>query len=43
MEQGTPWFVDPDKFDEEIKKRDREYIRRLKALYWSPKNNELSK
>jgi len=27
--------VDPEKFDEAIEKRDREYIRRLKALYRS--------
>ncbi len=33
--QGKPWFVDPEKFDEAIEKRDREYIRRLKELYWS--------
>lgn len=32
-EEGTPWFVDPQKFDEAIEKRDREYIRRLKELY----------
>jgi 3-hydroxybutyryl-CoA dehydrogenase len=35
MAQGTPWFVDPDHFDEAVEKRDREYIRRLKALYWT--------
>jgi len=35
MEQGTPWFVDPERFDEAIEKRDREYIRRLKELYRS--------
>jgi len=35
MEQGKPWFVDPERFDEAIEKRDREYIRRLKQLYWS--------
>lgn len=34
MSQGTPWFVDPDHFDEAVEERDREYIRRLKALYW---------
>ncbi|MBA7692811.1 L-carnitine dehydrogenase [subsurface metagenome] len=33
--QGKPWFVDPEKFDEAIEKRDREYIQRLKELYWS--------
>ncbi len=35
MIQGKPWFVDPEKFDEAIEKRDREYLRRLKELYWS--------
>ena len=35
MVQGKPWFVDPEKFDEAIEKRDREYLRRLKELYWS--------
>ena len=35
MAQGRPWFVDPGRFDEAIEKRDREYIRRLKELYWS--------
>ena len=35
MSQGTPWFVDPAKFDEAVERRDREYIRRLKALYGS--------
>lgn len=33
--QGKPWFVDPGTFDEAVEKRDREYIRRLKELYWS--------
>jgi 3-hydroxybutyryl-CoA dehydrogenase len=33
MSQGTPWFIDPEKFDEAIERRDREYIRRLKELY----------
>lgn len=35
MIQGKPWFVDPERFDQAIEKRDREYIRRLKELYWS--------
>ena len=35
MSEGTPWFVDPEKFDEAVEARDKEYIRRLKALYWS--------
>lgn len=33
MAERKPWFVDPERFDEAIEKRDREYIRRLKALY----------
>ena len=35
LAEGTPWFVDPERFDEALEKRDREYIRRLKELYWS--------
>ena len=35
LAEGKPWFVDSEKFDEAIEKRDREYIRRLKELYWS--------
>ena len=35
MVRGKPWFVDPERFDEAIEKRDREYIQRLKELYWS--------
>ncbi|MBA7644765.1 L-carnitine dehydrogenase [subsurface metagenome] len=35
MAQGKPWFVDPERFDKVIENRDREYIRRLKELYWS--------
>lgn len=34
LAEGTPWFVDPEHFDEAVEARDREYIRRLKALYW---------
>ena len=33
--QRKPWFVDPGRFDEAVEKRDREYMRRLKELYWS--------
>ena len=33
LAEGTPWFVDPEQFDEALEKRDREYIRRLKELY----------
>ena len=35
MAEGKPWFVNPEKFDEAVEKRDREYIRRLKELYWT--------
>ena len=35
MAEGKPWFVDPNKFDEAVEKRDREYIHRLKELYRS--------
>ncbi|MCB0063203.1 MAG: 3-hydroxyacyl-CoA dehydrogenase family protein [Caldilineaceae bacterium] len=35
MAERKPWFVDPEKFDEAVEKRDREYIRRLKELYWA--------
>ena len=35
--QGKPWFTDPEHFDEAVEKRDREYIRRLKALYRNKK------
>lgn len=31
--EGKPWFIDPEKYDEEIEKRDKDFIRRLKALY----------
>lgn len=31
--QGTTWFVDLENLDEATEKRDREFIRRLKALY----------
>ena len=34
MLKAEPWFVDPATFDEAVEKRDREYIRRLKELYW---------
>ena len=35
MSQRRPWFVNPERFDEAVENRDREYIRRLKELYWS--------
>jgi hypothetical protein len=31
---GKPWLIDPDRFDELVELRDREYARRLKELYW---------
>ncbi|MFC2016254.1 3-hydroxyacyl-CoA dehydrogenase family protein [Chloroflexota bacterium] len=34
-EEGKPWFIDPEKLDEAIEIRDREYVRRLKELYWT--------
>jgi len=34
LANGKPWFIDPDRFDEALEARDREYARRLKALYW---------
>ncbi len=34
MLKAQPWFLDPANFDEAVEKRDREYIRRLKELYW---------
>ena len=34
MLKAEPWFLDPAAFDEAVERRDREYIRRLKALYW---------
>jgi 3-hydroxybutyryl-CoA dehydrogenase len=40
MEQGKPWFVDPEKFDEAIELRDREYIHRLKDLYRPKSRNQ---
>ena len=34
MLKAEPWFLDPATFDKAVERRDREYIRRLKALYW---------
>jgi 3-hydroxybutyryl-CoA dehydrogenase len=34
LANGRPWFIDPERFDEALEVRDREYARRLKALYW---------
>lgn len=31
--EGKPWFMDPDQYESEVEKRDRDLIRRLKALY----------
>jgi 3-hydroxybutyryl-CoA dehydrogenase len=40
MAEGKPWFVDPEKFDEAVERRDREYVRRLKNLYGSGKRDK---
>lgn len=32
--EGGTWFIDPDRFEEAVEVRDREYARRLKELYW---------
>jgi 3-hydroxybutyryl-CoA dehydrogenase len=34
LANGKPWFIDPARFGEALEARDREYARRLKALYW---------
>jgi 3-hydroxyacyl-CoA dehydrogenase len=34
LAEGTPWFIRPEDFDEVSAARDREYVRRLKELYW---------
>jgi 3-hydroxybutyryl-CoA dehydrogenase len=34
LANGKPWLIDPARFDEALDARDREYARRLKALYW---------
>jgi 3-hydroxybutyryl-CoA dehydrogenase len=31
---GEPWIIDPKRLDELVEQRDREYVRRLKDLYW---------
>ena len=31
---GKPWFIPPEKLDAARQKRDREYVRRLRDLYW---------
>ena len=35
--EGKPWFMDPDQYENELEKRDRDLIRRLKALYRNKK------
>jgi len=32
--EGTPWLVAPEDMDRTTAARDREYVRRLKAMYW---------
>jgi 3-hydroxybutyryl-CoA dehydrogenase len=34
LANGRPWFIDPLRFGDALEARDREYARRLKALYW---------
>jgi hypothetical protein len=34
MSEARPWFVDPERFEEAVERRDRAYVRRLKELYW---------
>ena len=35
MAEGSPWFISKEKLKEALEKRDREYIKRLKDLYWN--------
>jgi 3-hydroxybutyryl-CoA dehydrogenase len=37
---GKPWFLDPATFDQSIEERDRDFVRRLKALYWNKDKKE---
>ena len=32
--EGSPWFIPKEKLKEALEKRDREYVKRLKDLYW---------
>ena len=34
LAESTPWFIAPEDFDGASAVRDREYVRRLKELYW---------
>jgi hypothetical protein len=36
--EGTPWFIDPGKLDEENEKMNRKYLRNLRELYWSSRD-----
>ena len=36
--EGTPWFIDPEKFDEVTQNMNRKYLRGLKEWYWSKEN-----
>jgi hypothetical protein len=31
--EGRPWFMNPDRYEGEVEKRDKDLIRLLKALY----------
>lgn len=35
--EGRPWFIDPDQYEKEVEKRDRDLVRWLKALYRNKK------
>ena len=34
LAESTPWFIAPEDFDRASAVRDREYVRRLRELYW---------
>ena len=34
LTESTPWFIAPEDFDRASAVRDREYVRRLRELYW---------
>jgi len=35
MREGSPWFIDPEKFGEVTENMNRKYLRGLKEWYWS--------
>jgi 3-hydroxyacyl-CoA dehydrogenase len=38
MREGSPWFIDPGKFDEVTENMNRKYLHGLKEWYWSKEN-----